>query len=390
MDQIKLAEFAKNSENKEGAEFTTAVQEAGIEQGSLIVSRLYNTMLGDITRVMRSWNTELVNVLQAAGLTPTALTNEQLLSAVIQLIKKNSGGTQLGDLIPNIGTTSPVGRVLCNGARITNCKTLFPDFYEYVLNSTPYKTVAEFNTQVDTYGQCGFCAVEGDDIIVPLITRPISGVTNLNQTGQAIMDTMRPIKFSVSDYPNVGGEGRYPQTTGCAEVVSQGVWNGGLEDWAGRGILRVDSSKLGSRFSGSETRGKQVQYPYYIQVYTAPSSQALVNTAELVDMLKYQNQVGLTALTQTSGDITLASGGLYTLTLSGDANFILPTPQDKSLLNQILVQLDITAGTITVNWGTTHYFSGTPTTSLGHYNIIWEYDNLIDAWVVGQIEKVQL
>ena len=63
MDQNKLAEFAKSSENKEGQEFTTAVQEAGIAQGSLIVSRLFNTMLGDVTRVMKSWNEELVNVL---------------------------------------------------------------------------------------------------------------------------------------------------------------------------------------------------------------------------------------------------------------------------------------------------------------------------------------
>lgn len=394
MDQLELAEFAKVSENKEDpSTFTETVQEQGIAQGSLIVSRLYNTMLGSITRVMKSWNTELVNVLDAAGINPSALTDEQLLAAILQLIKQNSNGLQLGDLIPNIGTVSPVGRALCNGQRLTNCRTVFPDFYTYVTTKTPYKTVSEWNAQVSVYGQCGFCAVDGADVILPLITRPISGVSNLSQCGQAILDTMRPITGSCGTF---GGESRgdlYPGGGQGALWRETGVDKNTGKDWGGgSGIksVNIDTSRLGARYSGTETRGKQVQYPYYIQIYTAPSSQALVNTAELVDMLKYQNQVGITKLTQTSGNISLASGGIYTLTLSGNTTFILPTPEDKTLLNQILVQLNITAAAITVNWGTTNYFSGQPSTNLGHSNVIFEYDALLDAWVVGQIEKVSL
>ena len=77
MDQFKLAEFAKKSENKENpAVFTESVQENGIAQGTLIVSRLFNTMLGETTRVMKSWNAELVKVL------------EQLISSLLNLLKK--------------------------------------------------------------------------------------------------------------------------------------------------------------------------------------------------------------------------------------------------------------------------------------------------------------
>lgn len=389
MDQLELAEFAKVSENKEDpSTFTETVQEQGIAQGSLIVSRLYNTMLGSITRVMKSWNTELVNVLDAAGINPSALTDEQLLAAILQLIKQNSNGLQLGDLIPNIGTVSPVGRALCNGQRLTNCQTMFPDFYTYVTTKTPYKTVSEWNAQVSVYGQCGYCAVDGADVILPLITRPISGVSNIDQTGQAILDTMRPIKGKAGTQPGLDGtyrlEGAFTTDAGNVRVDE-----GSSNSWNYPNLV-LDSSRLGARYNGTETRGKQVQYPYYIQIYTAPSSQALVNTAELVDMLKYQNQVGITKLTQTSGNISLASGGIYTLTLSGNTTFILPTPEDKTLLNQILVQLNITAATITVNWGTTNYFSGQPSTGLGHSNVIFEYDALLDAWVVGQVEKVSL
>lgn len=385
MDQFKLAEFAKKSENKEDpAVFTESVQEDGIAQGTLIVSRLFNTMLGETTRVMKSWNAELVKVLDAAGLTPTALSDEQLLSAFITLIKKNSNGLQLGDLVPNIGTTSPLGRVLCNGQRLGNCKRIFPDFYDYVVKNTPYKTVAEWNAQVSKFGQCGFCAVDGDDVIVPLITRTISGVKDLSQCGQAVNDTMRPLTGSVGRF-----FGNDNETSGIFEKTRFDNTYG--DDGSGTWMaFRIDvkSSKLGAAYNGTETRGKCVQYPYYIQVYTGATSQGLADTAALVDLLKYQNQLGILPLPK-GNTVNLASGGIYSGAVNSDVTFILPAVTDKSLLNQILIQLDI-SGDPKINWGTTNYFSGEPSTSAGNYNIIYEYDNLSNAWVVGQVEKVVL
>ena len=385
MDQFKLAEFAKKSENKEDpAVFTESVQENGIAQGTLIVSRLFNTMLGETTRVMKSWNAELVKVLDTAGLTPTELSDEQLLSAFITLIKKNSNGLQLGDLVPNIGTTSPLGRVLCNGQRLGNCKRIFPDFYDYVVKNTPYKTVAEWNAQVSKFGQCGYCAVDGDDVIVPLITRTISGVKDLSQCGQAVNDTMRPLTGSVGRF-----FGNDNEASGIFEKVPYHNTYGddGAGTWTAYRI-DVKSAKLGAAYSGTETRGKCVQYPYYIQVYTGATSQGLADTAALVDLLKYQNQLGILPLPK-GNTVNLASGGIYSGAVNSDVTFILPAVTDKSLLNQILIQLDI-SGDPKINWGTTNYFSGEPSTSAGNYNIIYEYDNLLNAWVVGQVKKVVL
>lgn len=386
MDQFKLAEFAKKSENKENpAVFTESVQEEGIAQGTLIVSRLFNTMLGETTRVMKSWNAELVKVLDAAGLTPTALSDEQLLSAFLTLIKKNSNGLQLGDLVPNIGTTSPLGRVLCNGQRLGNCKRIFPDFYDYVVKNTPFKTVAEWNAQVSKFGQCGFCAVDGDDVIVPLITRTISGVKDLSQTGQAVNDTMRPVNVLFTSLDR-GDRGRYQGPVAVEGRWSSNIKGGDGDNWGT--YLRVNTATMGAAYNGSETRGKCVQYPYYIQVYTGATSQGLADTAALVDLLKYQNQLGILPLPK-GNTVNLASGGIYSGAVNSDVTFILPAVTDKSLLNQILIQLDI-SGDPKINWGTTNYFSGEPSTSAGNYNIIYEYDNLLNAWVVGQVEKVVL
>lgn len=386
MDQFKLAEFAKKSENKENpAVFTESVQEDGIAQGTLIVSRLFNTMLGETTRVMKSWNAELVKVLDAAGLTPTALSDEQLLSAFLTLIKKNSNGLQLGDLVPNIGTTSPLGRVLCNGQRLGNCKRIFPDFYDYVVKNTPFKTVAEWNAQVSKFGQCGFCAVDGDDVIVPLITRTISGVKDLSQCGQAVNDTMRPVNVLFTSLDR-GDRGRYQGPVAVEGRWSSNIKGGDGDNWGT--YLRINTATMGASYNGSETRGKCVQYPYYIQVYTGATSQGLADTAALVDLLKYQNQLGILPL-PNGNTVNLASGGIYSGAVNSDVTFILPAVTDKSLLNQILIQLDI-SGDPKINWGTTNYFSGEPSTSAGNYNIIYEYDNLLNAWVVGQVEKVVL
>ena len=148
----------------------------------------------------------------------------------------------------------------------------------------------------------------------------------------------------------------------------------------------MDSSKLGAAYNGTETRGKQVQYPYYIQVYTAPMQQSLVDVQTLIELLKYQNQLGIIEL-PTGGTINLASGGIYRAILSQDTTFVLPEVTDNTLLNQILIQLEV-RGTPSINWGTANFFSGEPSVAEGHYNIVYEYDLLVGGWVIGQIEKV--
>lgn len=392
MDNYNLYHFAKNTDNKEGADFTQEVQESGIPQGDLIVSKLFNTMLGETSRVLKSWTSELNNLLNEAGIIPSALSEEQILTAIKKIVKDNSVGFQLGDLVPNIGTTSPFGRMLCDGSRITNCKTLFPEFFDFVLTKTPYKTVAQWNAQKTQYGQCGFCAVEGNDVILPLITRTISGVTSLTQTGQAVNDTMRPITGDVCKINEYLNENDARWTNGAfyrRAYVGQGNGvKGGSAD--GYTAIAIDTTRLGANYNGTETRGKAIQYPYYIQVYTGKTEESLVNVAELVNVIKYQNQLGLIFLTQTSGNIGLSNGGLYSLAIDGDTNFILPTVTDKSIFSQILVQLEIKESGLNVNFGTNVFFvSDDVSLEIGKYNLIFEYNIALDGWVMGQIAIVE-
>lgn len=98
-------------------------------------------------------------------------------------------------------------------------------------------------------------------------------------------------------------------------------------------------------------------------------------------------QPPITALTATSGTITLAINKIYTLSVTGTTTFSLPTPSNKNVFNQIKVMLKVT-GTPTINWGTTNFFNKeTPEIKAGNYDCYFDYDNLINAWVVGTISK---
>lgn len=292
-------------------------------------------------------------------------------------------GLHVGDLLPNIGNEPPAGRMLCNGQRVTDCQTLYPEFYAYVLAKTFYKTVAEFNAQVAEYGQCGYPAVDGADVILPLITRPISGLNSVAQAGMAIHDTMRPITGSVGRF-----FGNDNEASGIFEKVPYHNTYGddGAGTWTAYRI-DVKSSKLGAAYNGAETRGKQVLYPYSVVVYTTIPDKATINVGELVALVKQQNQAGIEALPADSGSIELAAGGIYKGVLTGNTTFVLPQLTDKSLFAQITIQLQI-MGDITVDWGTNLYLGAEPTFSEGSYNVFYEYDALEEKWAVGSLTKV--
>lgn len=298
-------------------------------------------------------------------------------------------GLSVGDLVPNIGNQPPAGRMLCNGQRVVNCQTLYPEFYAYVLAKTAYKTVSEFNAIVSQYGQCGYPAVDGADVIVPLITRPISGVETLAQTGMPVLDSMRPITGTMQMGGVNGGSQGY-QMTGAFVRGDYRIGPGGGQDgsaWdAETSRFKLDSGALGARYNGTETRGKQVLYPYSVVVYTTIPDKATVDVAELVALVKEQNQLGVQNLPASSGNITLASGGMYKGVLTGNAVFVLPTVSDNSNFNQILIQLEIQEG-VTVNWGTTLYLGEEPSSSAGNYNVIFEYDAILEKWAVGSLVK---
>lgn len=97
---------------------------------------------------------------------------------------------------------------------------------------------------------------------------------------------------------------------------------------------------------------------------------------------------GTVNVLSTSGTISLTDNSINRITPSAAVTFTLPTVSDTTKFHQILVQVNLsTVYTITV--GTSYYFDNTSPdlSSTGVYNLIFEYDNANNYWVVGCVSK---
>ena len=89
-----------------------------------------------------------------------------------------------------------------------------------------------------------------------------------------------------------------------------------------------------------------------------------------------------------SGTINLTDNSINTITPVADVTFNLPDVTDLTKFHEILVQIKLDL-VVNIDEGTTYYFNRTKPdfTSIGTYNLIYEYDNLANHWVCGSIEK---
>ena len=103
---------------------------------------------------------------------------------------------------------------------------------------------------------------------------------------------------------------------------------------------------------------------------------------------QYKPTVYMTSKSSASGQISLADNTGYSIKATGNIVFNLPTITDLTTLHKIFVQLYMT-GNYTVSLGTSYYFDQvTPTfSSGGMYNVVYEYDNNRNVWVVGVMSK---
>ena len=89
----------------------------------------------------------------------------------------------------------------------------------------------------------------------------------------------------------------------------------------------------------------------------------------------------------TSGTITLSDNSINKITPSAAVTFSLPSG-NTATFHQILVQINLST-VYTITLGTTYYFNKkAPDLSVvGKYNLLYEYDSALSAWVVGCVSK---
>ena len=98
-------------------------------------------------------------------------------------------------------------------------------------------------------------------------------------------------------------------------------------------------------------------------------------------------QFPIVPISQTSGSVSVSTNTIYQMSINGATTFALPSSVNTGVFNQIKVMAMIT-GTPTINWGTSRFFDKkTPIIEGGSYDIYFDYDNLLGAWVCGAMDK---
>ena len=118
-----------------------------------------------------------------------------------------------------------------------------------------------------------------------------------------------------------------------------------------------------------------------IAYYVSKSDWSALET-ELTNFVKQE------IVTLSTNTPTLEAGKVYSMTPTGNVTITLAEPDDSTILNQIILQLNMP--TIrTINVGTTYYINkkAPNLSTTGSYNLIWEWDKANSKWVCGLLTK---
>ncbi len=169
--------------------------------------------------------------------------------------------------------------------------------------------------------------------------------------------------------PNLFGAGTAYPFNGTINLNQWKLTVNGLTVWYG-----MDDAGLASRANVSLNNLDSVGEQRFTNIQNALDSKA--NIAQ-----------SITSLT-ASGTIALTDNSINSITPTGAVTFTLPTITDNTVFHQILVQMNLST-VQTIDLGTTYYFNKTAPdlSAVGVYNLIFEYDQSNQYWVVGSIVK---
>ena len=197
------------------------------------------------------------------------------------------GSKDIFEVFYSTSTATPRGAFpLWTGEMITNCKTLYPTFYQKALEyQTSGKirvvTPTVYEQELTTYGECGAFVIDTatGNIRLPKITRFISS-----------LDAAGDIGITKAD--NVGSHTHTYQRPSVIGAVSDGGGGNTLRFYRffggenGSGLITYDTSAS----SGTEVQPKHVRLALYIQVYNSITASAITDLDARVGVLE-QNAI---------------------------------------------------------------------------------------------------
>lgn len=205
-------------------------------------------------------------------------------------------GRGIGEIFTYPSALPPEGAYLLNGQTITNCQTLYPNFWNWLNDGVTNNyirtlTNSAYEAEIAEYGMCGAFVINGSDVrlpkwngyqtplgdSVPVIGNGMTiGLTNgTSNFGSTQNKDYRDLCLSLNDYGgNVGDTGSY--TNGTTNVVV-----GVTEDGTKSGII-VDTSGL-----------YPDRWSWVIQVFNTATDLSNQESAQLASQMQMKAQKDL-------------------------------------------------------------------------------------------------
>ncbi len=222
------------------------------------------------------------------------------------------GSKDIFEVFYSTSTATPRGAFpLWTGEMITNCKTLYPTFYQKALEyQTSGKirvvTPTVYEQELTTYGECGAFVIDTatGNIRLPKITRFISSLDAVGDIGVAKND-MLVDHTHTNDYTNVSGN---------ASPTADGVHGSAMP--AERATRNTTVSASNSKTTvGNEVQPKHVRLALYIQVYNSITASAITDLDARVGVLE-QNAIMFARHDFTASQWNDNSDGTFTYTFN--------------------------------------------------------------------------
>ena len=241
---------------------------------------------------------------------------------------KNKPTREMFDVYYSFSAETPIGAYpLWTGETITNCKSLYPQFWKK-LNSLvdkamlPTVTAEEYETKLEEYGQCASFYVDtlNGHVRLPKITRFISSIEDLTQLAEEQNDTLKEHSHGVNVSKSGGKEG-YDTVTGYLArgyTKYSSPWSKDKD-----GVNEVLIASAGEE----ETHPKNVRLCLYLQV-----ANNIAEISELdIDVIINQMNEALTSLETAYNDYYNKLNELY-LQIRQDIVNASPTVKEDGIL----------------------------------------------------------
>lgn len=188
------------------------------------------------------------------------------------------GSKDIFEVFYSTSSATPRGAFpLWTGETITNCKTLYPTFYQKALeyrDSGKIRVVTStvYEQELTTYGECGAFVIDEStgNIRLPMITRFVSSLDAMGDVGITKNDMLLA----------------HTHTTPNGEIVVRSNTIGG-GDGGDHWHNQDNGSNVTGSTGGSENLPKHVRLALYIQVYNSVTATAITDLDARVGVLEH-------------------------------------------------------------------------------------------------------